>query len=313
MLKEVFFIKDNENNYKLYVHIFPDKKLYIGITKQDVQRRWSNGKGYKGQQKVYNAINKFGWENIIHYVFYDNLDSYTAKKLEEKSIEYFNTIENGYNERKGGGLGSNEFSYYEYNGKLYTPSELLKFSNVDITSHDLTTRLNRGWSYDKTFNQEKSKKVFSYYYIDRYYTIDELYNMVKTDLTRQQFLKRLEWGWDIERALSQPMNTKKQPYKKRYEYNGNTYNIKELCEISNVEGVTIEILRDRIENKKWDIEKAITKPLVIRNKKYEYNGKMYTTKDLEKLSPCGVKANNIKDRLKAGWGIYEAINTPIRK
>ena len=34
---------EGENNYKVYVHEFPDGKVYVGLTCQDVERRWNNG------------------------------------------------------------------------------------------------------------------------------------------------------------------------------------------------------------------------------------------------------------------------------
>ena len=50
--------------YSVYIHIFPNQKVYIGITKQEVKKRWKLGEGYKGQDYVYKAIKKYGWANI---------------------------------------------------------------------------------------------------------------------------------------------------------------------------------------------------------------------------------------------------------
>ena len=30
------------DNYKVYIHIFPNNKVYIGITSQKPKRRWNN-------------------------------------------------------------------------------------------------------------------------------------------------------------------------------------------------------------------------------------------------------------------------------
>ena len=43
-----------KDNYKVYIHEFPDGKKYIGITKQTLKARWGiNGNGYKTQTKFY--------------------------------------------------------------------------------------------------------------------------------------------------------------------------------------------------------------------------------------------------------------------
>lgn len=42
-------------DYTVYMHVFPNGKKYVGITSQDVSRRWRDGKGYEGQV-VYGAI-----------------------------------------------------------------------------------------------------------------------------------------------------------------------------------------------------------------------------------------------------------------
>ena len=56
------------NNYKVYVHIFPNDKKYVGITMQEPRELWNRGHGYKKCPKVYQAIMKYGWDNIHHIV-----------------------------------------------------------------------------------------------------------------------------------------------------------------------------------------------------------------------------------------------------
>ena len=55
-------------NYTVYKHISPNGKQYVGITKQDVVKRWANGEGYKNCTYFYNAIQKYGWENFQHII-----------------------------------------------------------------------------------------------------------------------------------------------------------------------------------------------------------------------------------------------------
>lgn len=92
-----------EKNYKVYMHIFPNNKKYIGITKQTPEKRWENGKGYKHNNYIQNAINKYGWKNIKHKILYKDLTKEQAEEKEIKLIAYYksNKKEYGYNIEKG--------------------------------------------------------------------------------------------------------------------------------------------------------------------------------------------------------------------
>lgn len=50
----------------LYRHTSPSGKVYIGITSKSVNKRWNGGRGYKTCIYFYNAILKYGWDNIKH-------------------------------------------------------------------------------------------------------------------------------------------------------------------------------------------------------------------------------------------------------
>lgn len=90
-------------DYVVYRHIFPNGKSYIGITcVKPVSRRWRGGSGYKGQPKMYNAILKYGWENVEHQILANHITFSMAKKMEIKFIKEYDSIENGYNITKGG-------------------------------------------------------------------------------------------------------------------------------------------------------------------------------------------------------------------
>ena len=93
-----------KENYKVYIHITPNNKFYIGITKNSLKRRWNNGKGYKSCILFNRAIEKYGWENIKHKLLYDNL---TKEEAEQKEIELIkkyksNNEKYGYNIANGG-------------------------------------------------------------------------------------------------------------------------------------------------------------------------------------------------------------------
>lgn len=99
------------NNWKVYCHTFPNGKKYVGITKRSPEERWhKDGSGYKGQV-VYDAIIKYGWDNIKHEILKDNLTEQQAQYYEKEYIKALgsHTTVNGYN-CTWGGEGANTFN-----------------------------------------------------------------------------------------------------------------------------------------------------------------------------------------------------------
>lgn len=94
------------DNYKVYMHIFPNKKVYIGVTKQKPENRWRNGTKYTNNEYMENAIKKYGWINIKHIILYDNLSKEEAEKKEIELIKEHksNIREYGYNILDGGNV-----------------------------------------------------------------------------------------------------------------------------------------------------------------------------------------------------------------
>ena len=90
------------NNISIYRHIFPNGKVYIGQTCQKPEYRWGNGKGYKTSPFIFNAINKYGWDNIEHQILFSNLDQLNADIIEEDLIYYYKQIGKSYNLATGG-------------------------------------------------------------------------------------------------------------------------------------------------------------------------------------------------------------------
>ena len=95
-------------NYKVYVHInkFNNKK-YVGITKQNLNKRWQYGHGYFNKGKTnyfWNAIQKYGWNGFEHIVLDDNLTYDEANNKERYYIALYNSNNSkyGYNLTLGG-------------------------------------------------------------------------------------------------------------------------------------------------------------------------------------------------------------------
>ena len=94
-----------ERNYIVYMHIFPNNKVYIGITQQIPEKRWKKGLGYDSHQKIMKrAIKKYGWENIKHEILFTNLSKQEACDKEIELIAFYDSTnkEKGYNVSEGG-------------------------------------------------------------------------------------------------------------------------------------------------------------------------------------------------------------------
>ena len=94
-------------NYKVYVHISPNDKYYVGITSMSVIRRWNNGRGYIKNKYFYRAIQKYGWDNFQHEVIAEHLTREEACKFEIVLIKALksNCSKYGYNLSSGGEHG----------------------------------------------------------------------------------------------------------------------------------------------------------------------------------------------------------------
>ena len=93
-------------NYSVYKHTFPNGKVYIGITKQKPEIRWSGGKGYYSQIRMKRAIEKYGWDNIKHEVLFTGLTKNEAQEIEIELISKYDSAnpKKGYNIDLGGNL-----------------------------------------------------------------------------------------------------------------------------------------------------------------------------------------------------------------
>lgn len=92
-------------NYCVYVHSNKvNWKKYVGITSQDVSRRWKNGSGYYENEHFTRAIQKYGWDSFTHEVVKTGLSKKEACTLEIDLIRQFrsNEWQYGYNKSTGG-------------------------------------------------------------------------------------------------------------------------------------------------------------------------------------------------------------------
>ena len=96
--------------YSVYIHTFPNGKVYIGITSQKPEQRWQNGNGYKFNKHLNNAIKKYGWENVKHDILFSKLTMQDAKSKEIYLIDKYQSANSkfGYNISLGGDVPSAE-------------------------------------------------------------------------------------------------------------------------------------------------------------------------------------------------------------
>ncbi len=100
----------NEANIEktFYVYVHTNKvngKRYVGVTSQEPEKRWNEGRGYtKRQPHMYNAIQKWGWENFEHEILFSNLSVEDASRIEQSLIDEWRLQdrEYGYNAQSGG-------------------------------------------------------------------------------------------------------------------------------------------------------------------------------------------------------------------
>lgn len=92
------------------------------------------------------------------------------------------------------------------------------------------------------------------------------------------------------------------------EYNGEKHYLKDLA-ISH--GLPPGVVANRIRSYGWTLEKALNTPngkrgVSSNDRRLEYNGKIYTTRELEK--ELSLRTGIIRERLNYGWSLEEAIN-----
>lgn len=107
-------VTDYGNTYSVYMHVLPNGKRYIGMTRQEPSKRWHNGLGYRGKKSFYDDIVLYGWDNIQHIIVESGLDLESASAKEKELISQYHTQDKdfGYNTKEGGqtfGEHSDEF------------------------------------------------------------------------------------------------------------------------------------------------------------------------------------------------------------
>ena len=91
--------------HKIYCHLFPNGKRYIGQTVYTIEdRSGKNGEKYNKQPILYHAIQKYGWDSVEHFYLEEGLTQEEANIREQYYIKLYKTSEHefGYNQSLGG-------------------------------------------------------------------------------------------------------------------------------------------------------------------------------------------------------------------
>ena len=92
----------------VYLHVFPNGKVYVGMTNRTPEIRWENGSGYRTQPLMSKAINKYGWDNVRHEIVASGVSLDEANRIEKELIaaNMSTDFRFGYNMENGGnGIG----------------------------------------------------------------------------------------------------------------------------------------------------------------------------------------------------------------
>lgn len=138
--------------YKVYMHTCPNNKVYVGLTRQPIEKRWGKGKNYQNTPYFYNAIKKYGWDNIKHEVLFENLTKEEAEEKEKELIALYDSSNRnfGYNIEKGGKAGDR-----------FTPEIIEKMRKAALgrtVSAETRAKISKAHK-GRIFSEETKKKI----------------------------------------------------------------------------------------------------------------------------------------------------------
>ena len=95
-----------KKRYSVYKHTNRiNGKVYIGITRQEPEKRWGEGGcNYSGNKHFSDSINKYGWDSFRHEILEEGITEAKAIRDEKKLIKEYQSYkpEYGYNNSMGG-------------------------------------------------------------------------------------------------------------------------------------------------------------------------------------------------------------------
>ena len=194
-------------------------KVYIGITRTTIEKRWRNGEGYALQTYFYNAIRKYGWDGFEHEVLFEGLTEEEARTKEIELIAFYksnyrryNAPILGYNATDGGeglsGYGKQVNQYDLYGNFMktwYSLSEAAEATNQHYTAITFCCqgRTMRAGDFMWRYWEEESgcEKIDDYYTIsgiaDPLQKAEQRNSQFKENRAKERIIQYSLWGEKI--------------------------------------------------------------------------------------------------------------------
>lgn len=240
--------------YSVYVHTTPNGKKYIGYTGNNVKRRWGNGKHYKQHKHFYNAIQKYGWENITHEIVFqtDNKQYALEKEMEYIKLYKSNNRKFGYNNSIGGESG--------FNGGKHSYRTIQRLKNnskiADLTRERMSKPVAQ---YDLTGNFIMFYKSISEASLLSGITRGTIERGCKNKLTKPN---KYFWEYcdinNVKDKIDVKKKTKPRKDNRFFTFNGKTQTAKEWAKEYNINYLT---LLQRLTRSKKTIQESLTSPI----------------------------------------------------
>lgn len=96
VVNEEINYRENRTFY-IYIHTCPNMWSYVGMS-ENPKQRWNKGEGYKDNKEFYQAIQKFGWDNIKHEIVAETNYRWIAHQIERTLITHFKKKRRCFNE-----------------------------------------------------------------------------------------------------------------------------------------------------------------------------------------------------------------------
>lgn len=154
-------MSDERRTFYIYCHVSPSGKRYIGQTCVSLEQRWANGRGYHGCRYFDNAIKKYGWDNIRHYVICVCHYKSVADEFEKHYIAKYDTTnkQRGYNICTGGGGSTGHVLSEEAKRKIGIANTGNTWDEERKRKHSKAVRGKNNGMYGRHHTPESLKKM----------------------------------------------------------------------------------------------------------------------------------------------------------